>query len=954
MNQSNCPSNAQGSACCRCCLQLTIPAQGQALESLTTIMGIADACETVFVCIDNHAPLQASADCCGRFQVSNPYPLASGTHRICVRTCHCACRVCHSFVINRNQNAIPQPTIDTPSCGSTIADPEPWMTGRGIPGYIIRVCLDNYACQTTTVDQSGEYRVNLGVSLPNGSHTLTVTQLAPGGSSQPRTCTFTVDTSDLLIEPIEARMGESFRTVDVDVLASGRPGLATVYYLLLSPGSPAPTPAQIMNYTNTANLLSGSAATGSFTVDLTAQQTTYTWSLTGLDKPNAPEGTTGVVDGYNYEVFLYVTLGGENSGVLTFGSTAMGMPFASGLGTADAPFTIRELSPEELQTYPDLLAGNPLNRPEVDENARMLENIERLVTLYDETNGVYGLEDSMTYHHQMSSNLDLAGYAAAYNGEGWESIGDIDGYHSHRKKREHLFSGVFDGAGYSITNLSITPTASATNFVGYRGLFGGVEEGTIKNLTLSGVTIDAFATPPGQAQIGSFISIARNPTLTGLTLQDANIQADIGPITIEDTHAVNIGGFVGKIFEGGTVRTIHGENISITVPSNSALALGGFVGFTDKFDATDRFESIDLSNLTISGFALIGGLAGYMVYGVNSIKDVAVRQISLTAPGGEAGGLIGRLYVYGATGDGTIEDCSVQTLAINGNGLPGAKVGGLIGTIEQYPFSALVSHEEEIFHIDRGTALPTADPWPMTTVQHCSVSEGTITATDEVGGLIGRVSMNQSGATGRTLVTLCKTQIEVTALDSSAGGLIGFSRSLAVTQSFTARTVTSVSGLAGGLIGFGMGSHVSDCYATGTSGGGSDAGGNAGTLSASKISSSYSTGAVTATDAAGGIAGTASSTTVTRNLVLGGTMTGAMAHRILGVKTTGGAPSSNYALNTVIPVPDTPDPNGLDGGSIEATDILSTMQTLNWDTTAIWNIASIASLGRPTLLQNPE
>ncbi|MDL2217648.1 hypothetical protein LJC27_03215 [Christensenellaceae bacterium OttesenSCG-928-M15] len=829
------------------------------------------------------------------------------------------------------------------------------IEGMTNPCGVVDIFIDDHPPMRVTADECGVFRVMNPYALTNGTHRI----LARGcpGDCCARRC-FYIDACSLTAEPVDARMGATFRTIDIDVLLSGTTGMATVYYLLLPPGSPAPSATEVMNYQNTAALLDGTAATGQFITPVTATPTMYTWALTGLDNPGAPAGTTGVIDGYRYDVYIYVVSGACNSGVLPFDDSAvMGMPFATGLGTPDNPFTIRELTWAELQMYPDLIANNPLNAPGVDENARQLENIERLVTLYERTNGYYGLADSMALSYLMTSDINLSNYAAAYDGAGWESIGDIDGWINDTKETEHLFSGVFDGGDHTITNLSITPTATDDYFVGYRGLFGGVEEGTIKNLTLSGVTIDAFTTAPGFAQLGSFISTSRNPTLTALTLVDANITADCDTSPFGDPHMINIGGFVGAIFEGATVKNIDGQNISIAVPSAHALALGGFVGYTDKFSAYDRYEDIRLDALTISGYAMVGGFAGYIVYGVNLIRNATLNDVTLIAPGGEAGGLIGRLYVYGDTGNELIENCTVEDIFITlgGGADPGSNIGGLIGLITQTPFPT--GSDEDMFPSRVFGERPQAAApavWPTTMIRRCAVENGTVNATNYGGGLVGQFNVSGAGDASTNAVTLCKTNVTVLGSGSNIGGLIGYSNYLSVIQSFTRGTVSTVGAGYGGLVGGAYNSVMEDSYATGAALGGYIGGGGVGEFSESILQRLYSSGNVTALTAAGGIAARSSGGAIQNSLVLGGVIQAATPHRVLGVNNGGTALAGNYALDTVIPIPGVADPSGLDGGTIASAQIVTTMQSLGWNTATIWNTATVAALGRPTLLQNPE
>lgn len=950
--------NDDGAQCSCCFLQITKPAFSETIEHLQVVEGITYPCEIVQIRIDDNAPLQATADCYGVFHIENPYALVEGTHTIWVHSCLDRCCAYSCFCIKPIPPVpVPVPTIETPECGSTIADPSPWIFGRGVAGNTVQICIDGYGCQSEVVDPYGEYRIGFDIQFPDGIYTITATQIDPSGQkSQPVSCSFTIDTSHFLAEPIDTHMGTAFRTVTIDVLMSGSTGNATVYYLLLPPGTSAPSAEEVMNYQNATALLDGIAAAGQFVTSVTSTPTTYTWALTGLDKSDAPEGTTGIVDGYRYDVYIYAVSGPYNSGVLTFDNDAvLGMPFASGLGTTAQPFTIRELTSGELQKYPDLLADHPLNQPGVDENARQLENIERLVTLYEETSGYYGLADSMTLNYLMASDMDLSAYAAAYDGTGWESIGDIDGWINERKKNEHLFSGVFDGGDHTIANLSITPKATDDYFVGYRGLFGGVEDGTIKNLGLTDVSINAFTTAPGFAHLGSLIATSRNPTLTNLRLTNAAITADCGTVSTGDTHQINIGGFIGAIFEGASVNGITGQSLSIAVPSAHALALGGFVGYTDKFTSYDSYENISLSAVSISGYALIGGFAGYLVYGINLVKNVTINHVVITAPGGQAGGLIGLNYIFDSGGHELIEDCTVQNISVsvNGAGDPGDCVGGMIGMITRNAFpnptTGLPIITNRVFNRQEDIPLPVIAS-PITTILRCSVTSGQINCAGSSGGLVGYLYI--SNDTEENRITLCKTSLLMNGTASNIGGLVGDCQHLTISQCFSKGTVHAAGDQAGGLVGRSVYSTIQDSYSTGTVTDTATGGGIACGITGVTILRSYRAGDVTSSNIAAGIAGALAISTIQNNFVLNGAMQASTAHRILGDGTN--TLQNNYALDTVTPIPSSPDPNGPDGGTITKAQIISTMQTIGWDTASVWNTATVATLGRPTLLQNPE
>jgi len=78
--------------------------------------------------------------------------------------------------------------------------------------------------------------------------------------------------------------------------------------------------------------------------------------------------------------------------------------------------------------------------------------------------GAYSLSDN----YMLNKNISLT--------KEWKAIGDDN----------TSFTGIFDGNGFTISNLTITDKKAK-----YKGLFGLVEGGTIHNLTLSNVDIDS-------------------------------------------------------------------------------------------------------------------------------------------------------------------------------------------------------------------------------------------------------------------------------------------------------------------------------------------------------------------------------------------------------------------------------------------------------------------------------
>jgi hypothetical protein len=141
-----------------------------------------------------------------------------------------------------------------------------------------------------------------------------------------------------------------------------------------------------------------------------------------------------------------------------------------------------------------------------------------------------------------------------------------------------------------------------------------------------------------------------------------------------------------------------------------------------------------------------------------------------------------------------------------------------------------------------------------TTISNCQVTNATVTATDNAGGLAGVVAnVSSSSSTGSVVVTTATAQ---------AGGLVADVTSGTVSSSWSNANVQATAGGAfiGGLIGVATTSSITNSYATGnvTDGGtgvmavGGLAGG---AYSGTTIVNSYSTGSVTGNTLVGGLVG---------------------------------------------------------------------------------------------------
>ena len=234
------------------------------------------------------------------------------------------------------------------------------------------------------------------------------------------------------------------------------------------------------------------------------------------------------------------------------------------------------------------------------------------------------VRDDLKAHYVLTDDIDLSGY------ENWIPIGAFQSLSDAPEDAEvphpdFAFTGTFDGAGHTISNLTVSCEAPMG-----AGLFGC-----------------ASGTESGAASIGHF------------TLKDVNVSG-----------FYLVGGAVGLQFMSCSVTDIHlvGEN-----HLTGMQGIGGIVG--TGFDLISDCSAT--ADITVSGDD--GACAGLIAGGTTmiSIKNCEVTGGSITADGNATwgfGALCGAPW-----GAPEITDCKVSGTVITVNGENNRLVGGLVG-----------------------------------------------------------------------------------------------------------------------------------------------------------------------------------------------------------------------------------------------------------------------------------
>lgn len=327
------------------------------------------------------------------------------------------------------------------------------------------------------------------------------------------------------------------------------------------------------------------------------------------------------------------------------------------------------------------------------------------------------------------------------------------------------FAGLFDGQGFTISNLTIN--RSATNTV---ALFGSTAStAIIQNLNLTSEAVTGSSTVGGLVanNAGKIINSSAAVTLSsaggtvgglvGTSSGSINNSSSSGTITVSSSSKTNFGGLVG--INSGSVSNSF-STATINVNGNSNSDIGGFIGQNaSAATLSNDYSTGSIAFNNTSGNSTVGGFIG-----LNSMTT------ALSGSGNNVGPCTGSI-------------CSTGSITAATGSAPGT-VGGFIGS-NSAPISNIVVNS--------------------------SVS---VIGSSFVGGLIGNNSGSVSNSTAAATVTLLNG-------GSNVGGFIG-NNSGVISNSSSSGNVTNTtnagsgsSGQTGGFIGDNVG-NISNSFSTGT------------------------------------------------------------------------------------------------------------------------------------------
>ena len=199
---------------------------------------------------------------------------------------------------------------------------------------------------------------------------------------------------------------------------------------------------------------------------------------------------------------------------------------------------------------------------------------------------------------------------------GWVPIGNIS----------KSFTGIFDGNGFTISNMSIKRDAR------YTGLFGYTNGATIRNIGMTGGIVISFSSSSFAVYSAGLIGVMIVGSVSN-SYATGNVFSSSSSSTVDSGGLVGFGGNISNSYATGNVSVF-----SSSVPFSSYS--GGLVGVSYGSVSNSYATGNVFSSSTYSS-ATSGGLVGYSTGGSISNSYATGNVYSSTSSSSYSGGLVG-------------------------------------------------------------------------------------------------------------------------------------------------------------------------------------------------------------------------------------------------------------------------------------------------------------------------
>ena len=464
-------------------------------------------------------------------------------------------------------------------------------------------------------------------------------------------------------------------------------------------------------------------------------------------------------------------------------------------------------------------------------------------------------------NYMLANDIDASATSTWNDGKGFVSIGQLKQLTMGTPQGfQGGFTGVLDGAGYTVLDLSINRSDEL-----YVGLFGGLTEtAAVMNLNITGNVL-------GKNNVGAIAG--KNLGMIRNVVNKAKVSgvSSVGGIT-----SMNYGRLESVTNEGAVTGT--GSNVGGIACSNGA-------------SSSQTGSIIDAKNTgSIKGNGNVGGIVGTNL--VNSIIADASNSGEVTSTGQYTGGISGinKGSLTNIDNSGKVTGTN-QVGGISGVNHNNASSSQNAGTIDKANNTGVISGSVSVGGIVGENYSNISN----------SINSGDVIGTlQKAGGIVGLNGMldaksgtienviNTGFVTGKTFV----------------GGIAGYNKAAKIENARNSGKVNAdVDGfgqsLAGGITGYNSNSgQIFSAVNTGVVfGQGSFVGGICGASdgAATTVENAYNIGNITGTEAVGGIVGSNDNGNTLKNVYNTGTVSGSNAYgSVIGQSDNGGAITNAY------------------------------------------------------------
>ncbi len=326
----------------------------------------------------------------------------------------------------------------------------------------------------------------------------------------------------------------------------------------------------------------------------------------------------------------------------------------------------------------------------------------------------------------------------------WVSIGT----------ESHPFSVPFNGGGFKITNIKISPNP----------VFGYCQGATISNLVIDGSC--SFYANSAITSDTAFAPLARdirNTTVTG-----CKVASDVALAgSNSSVCSVILGGMVGTADQSSKITRCDAEggmSFSVAMNASSLAYVGGIVGKTEG-EVSSCTSACKMEVSATAAALNVGAVTSVLAEGVKASNNSFLGSIDVTGNSSSAniGGLYGSVDGTRTMDYGSDKSASMGSIRLSGFTVAGihAYVGGYIGKLE--PEAAL-----------------TINGYESTTAIELNCTTAVKAQTVNVGGIVGgngmgsEGSLSASGLVNKGAITNpCDKAVAVNIKYTNLGGCVG-------------------------------------------------------------------------------------------------------------------------------------------------------------------------------------